>query len=119
MDNAELIKETAYEKRNLPRYININGEDLTYKEPPLKNNIYKYRCKKKGCKFFVKINQENIDKLIIKENNIVYTEINTHSHINENNSILQTGEVLLDKHTLDLARILIIKNQKELRLSYI
>ena len=36
-------KEHAYEKWNVPRYVNIKGYDLTYKDPPLKKKyIYIY-----------------------------------------------------------------------------
>ena len=39
----------AYEKRNLPKYIIIKGNELSYKDPPLKDNMFKYRCRKKNC----------------------------------------------------------------------
>lgn len=41
------ISQPAYLKRGLPRLININGYDLFYKEPPLKNDLYVFRCCKK------------------------------------------------------------------------
>jgi hypothetical protein len=35
--------EQDYERRNAPIILNINGYDLTYKDPPVKGNIYRYR----------------------------------------------------------------------------
>ena len=65
MDKIEIKEENqkACQKRNLPKSIIINGNELNYKEPPLKDNKFKYRYHKKGCKYFVKINQENVDIL--------------------------------------------------------
>ena len=34
-----------YQLRNVPRTIFIKGFELTFKDPPLKNSIYKYRCR--------------------------------------------------------------------------
>ena len=54
----------AFEKRNVPRVLNIKGYELTYKDPPLKGNIFRYRCRKVGCNYFVKIDQTNIERSI-------------------------------------------------------
>ena len=64
--------EPAYQKRGVPRIITIKGIDLFYKEPPLKNDIYVYRCRKSHCKYFIRINKTNIDKVLNKESIIQY-----------------------------------------------
>ena len=65
--------EPAYKKRGVPRVLTIKGIELYYKEPPLKNDIYVYRCRKKQCKYYIKINKENIDKIISNNSKISYT----------------------------------------------
>ena len=43
-NNPNKISEFQWELRNVQRLLNINGYDLTYKDPPFKGNIYRYRC---------------------------------------------------------------------------
>ena len=43
-----------------PNYINIEGYDLNFKSPILKNNIYRYRCKNRKNEYSVKINEKNL-----------------------------------------------------------
>ena len=91
----ELNKEVdipLYEKRNVPRYINIKGFDIYYKEPALKNDIYVYLCRKTSCKYYIKIDRLNLNKIEKKEGNIEFTEVNKH----ENHS-LNKEEILSDK----------------------
>ena len=73
---------TAYEKRNLPISIIIKVNELSYKGPPLKDKMFKYWCMKKKCNYFVKINEDNIKKVI---NIITYEEFNQHSNHVDNN----------------------------------
>ena len=47
--------------------------------------MFKYRCRKKNCNYFVKINEENIKKVINNENIITYEEFNQHSNHADNN----------------------------------
>ena len=84
-DNEQIIYHIeVFEKRNVPRVLNIKGYELTYKDPPLKGNIFRYRCRKVGCNYFVKIDQTNIEKVNKNEKEIKYEEINTHAHKKEN-----------------------------------
>lgn len=46
--------EEAYKKLNIPLSLNINGYNLTYKDPPLKREIFRYRCRTKNCNYFIK-----------------------------------------------------------------
>ena len=39
--------EPAFKKRGVPRILNIKWNDLYFKDPPLKNDVYNYRCRKK------------------------------------------------------------------------
>ncbi len=34
------MEEQAYERRQVPKTINIHGYDLNYKDPPLKGKIF-------------------------------------------------------------------------------
>ena len=47
--------QPAYERRGVPRLLNIKGYDLFYKDPPLKEGYFVYRCRKKDCKYFKKL----------------------------------------------------------------
>ena len=44
---------------NIPKFINVKGCALNYKAPALKSNIFRFRCLKSGCKYFIRINKEN------------------------------------------------------------
>ena len=46
--------EPAFKKRGVPRILNIKGNDLYFKDPPLKNDVYNYRCRKKNCNIIFK-----------------------------------------------------------------
>ena len=74
--------EPAYNKRGVPRVLTIKGIELYYKEPPLKNDIYVYRCRKKQCKCYIKMDKNN-DIIISNNSNISFTEINEHSEHDE------------------------------------
>ena len=39
-------KEAAYKKRGVPRIVTIKGNELYYKDPPSKDELYTYRCRK-------------------------------------------------------------------------
>lgn len=53
----------AYKKHNIPHSIIINGYELTYKDPPLKGELFRYRCRTKNCNYFIKMDRNNIQKL--------------------------------------------------------
>ena len=71
MADQNINNQPAYITDNVPRTLIIKGFDLYYKAPALKNNEYRYRCRKTGCKYFIKINRENLTKISNKENNII------------------------------------------------
>lgn len=73
-------EQAAYIACNIPHILIIDGQELYFKAPPLKNDIYKYRCRKSQCNYFIKINRDNIKKFINKEKDINYTECNQHSN---------------------------------------
>ena len=72
-------KEAAYEKRGVPWIVSINGNELYYKDPPSKDELYTYRCRKKDCNYYIKIDKLNLEKIQRKENEIEYKEFNSHS----------------------------------------
>ena len=69
-DNEIKFHLQAFEKRNVSRVLKIKGYDLTYKDPPLKGNIFRYRCRKVGGNYFVNIDQDNIEKINKNEKDI-------------------------------------------------
>ena len=73
-------------EENIPKFINIKGYELNYKAPPLKGNIFRFRCRKTGCKYFIRINEENLNKILNKEKNVTFEEINAHEN-HKNKSI--------------------------------
>ena len=99
--------------RNVPRLLNINGYDLAYKDPPLKGNIYRYRCRKAGCQYFIKIDKTNIDKLQAKETGVIYTEINQHKHKKELITNFISDNIKLEIECDKLAKKLIQQNLTE------
>ena len=109
--------EPAYKKRGLPRSITINGNELFYKEPPLKNETYIYRCRKKQCKYYIKIDKGNLKKILEKQSDINYLEINKHTtHEEENVKSVENKEnkeFRTEKETIDLAINLIKANITE------
>ena len=52
MESQNNIQDEAYTKRNIVKAIIINGYELKCKEPPLKDNIYRYKSRKKESKYF-------------------------------------------------------------------
>ena len=72
-------KEASYQKKGVPRIVYINGNELYYKDPPSKDELYTYRCRKKDCNCYIKIDKLNIEKIQRKENEIDYKEFNSHS----------------------------------------
>ena len=80
-DNQEQNNsEPAYKKYNILRSIDIKGISLNFKDPPLTGYIYRYRCRKNNWNYFVKIDKENIDKLLQNEENKKYIEVNEHKN---------------------------------------
>jgi len=65
---------------NIPKLISVKGYQLNYKAPPLKGNIFRFRCRKSGCKYFIRINEENLHKILNKEKEISFEEINEHTN---------------------------------------
>ena len=102
-------KLPAYKQRGIPRIITIQGRELFYKDPPLKNDIYVYRCRKGTCKYFIKINKSNIDKFINNEKDIEFTETNTHTFPDEPN---ESGNILDNKEKKILGQKKKLKNQQ-------
>ena len=109
----EAQNQHAYQLRKVPRSIFIKGYELTYKDPPLKNNIYKYRCPKQGCNYSVKIDKENLNKLEENNKDITYVESNTHIHKSGNYISINIGEVMNENQALVLAKQLIKTNINE------
>ena len=108
--NNKTHEDPAYKKRNIPNNIYFKGYKLSYKEPPLKGNIYVYRCRVKGCKYFLKIDKENLN-LINGEN---YSEFNKHAnHKEEQIESLSNEIVLTDKEVYSLVVQLIKTHLKE------
>ena len=70
--------DTKNEQVEIPNSINIKRFELYYKSQPLKGDIYRFRCRKGNCKYFVRIDKDNFIKLNIKNFQIDYTEVNAH-----------------------------------------
>ena len=114
-DNIQNLNEPqAHEKRNVPRMLNIKGYELTYKDPPLKGNIFRYRCRKVGCNYFLKIDQNNLEKIQRNEKEITFTEINTHIHKYEPITNVNIDIIKTEKECEALAKKLILKNLNDL-----
>ena len=77
MEDNNIKKKLAYIQYDVPRTLIIKGYDLYFKTPPLKNEEFKYRCHKTDCRYFIKINSENVEKFKKNEKNINYTECNS------------------------------------------
>ena len=103
--------KSAYEKRNLPESIVIKGKELSYKDPPLKDNMFKYRCRRNKCNYFIKINEENIKKVLNNENIVTYEEFNKHTNqVNNINANLIKDIIFTDKQIEKQANDLIKAN---------
>ena len=109
----DIKKDEAYKKLNIPRSLNIMGYNLTYKDPPLKGELYRYRCRTKNCNFFIKINKENITKLQNNENDIQYIEMNVHTNHKEIKYIIDDGDIKSEEQIKKIATNLIKLNLKE------
>ena len=113
MENAQPI----YEKRGVPRLLNIKGYDLFYKDPPTKDEYYVYRCRKKNWKYLIKINKDNIQKITNKDNVIEFKEFNKHTNHEElidlNNELIDPSKARTEKENINLAIYLIKNNIKE------
>ena len=70
--------EDKISEANIPKLITVIGFHLNYKSSPLKGNIFRFRCRRAGCKYFIKINEENLNKILNKEKEVKYEEINEH-----------------------------------------
>ena len=93
--------------------VNIKGYELTYKDPPFKGNIFRYRWRQVGCNYFVKIALNNVEKINRNEKENIYTEINTHTHKNEPIVSVNIDSIKIEKEVEDLAKKLILKNLNE------
>ena len=113
MENAQPV----YEKRGVPRLLNIKGYDLFYKDPPTKDEYYVYRCRKKNCKYFIKIIKDNIQKITNKDDVIEFKEFNKHNNHKElidlNNELIDPSKARTEKENINLAIYLIKNNIKE------
>ena len=87
--------QPAYERRGVPRLLNIKGYDLFYKDPPLKEGYFVYRCKKKYCKYFIKINK--IKKYNNKRNNNTIIDNKNNDYIYLFNSDVYYEELIKNK----------------------
>ena len=72
MPSQDKYTDGAFKKYNIPRSITINGYELTFKDPPLQDDIYRYRCRKSGCNYFIKISKENLNKINNKKENTTF-----------------------------------------------
>ena len=113
MENAQPV----YEKRGVPRLLNIKVYDLFYKDPPTKDEYYVFRCRKKNCKYFIKINKDNIQKITNKDDVIEFKEFNKHNNHKElidlNNELIDPSKARTEKENINLAIYLIKNNIKE------
>ena len=113
MENAQPV----YEKRGVPRLLNIKGYDLFYKDPPTKDEYYVYRCRKKNIKYFIKIIKDNIQKITNKDDVIEFKEFNKHNNHKElidlNNELIDPSKARTEKENINLAIYLIKNNIKE------
>ena len=90
MEGENLNKQQQNENSiEIPKSIVIKGYTLQYKSPPLKIDIYRFRCRKGSCKYFVKIDKENLKNLDSKDKEITYIEINKHE-----NQTIQNLEII-------------------------
>lgn len=80
-DNEIKLPLQAFEKRNVPRVLKIKGYNVTYKDPPIKGNIFRYRDRKVGCNFFVKIVHDNIEKINKNEKEFNFPSENKEQNI--------------------------------------
>ena len=105
-ENKGIEEAIAY-----PNYINIKGFQLNFKSPILKDNIYRYRCTNRKCKYFVKLDEINLKKIINKDKNITYTEFNKHENHKEINKTTNTTDNVLTEEDINkLGTQLIINN---------
>ena len=113
-------KEPAYKKRGIPKSITIKGIELYYKDPPLKDNTYVYRCRKKDFNYHIKIRKENLEKINQKSTEINYVQINKHTghgEAGEEENVklekVDVKEIRTEKETKELAINLIKSNISE------
>ena len=62
IEGNKIKAKPAYIQYDVPSTLIIKGYDLYFKAPPLKNEEFKYRCRKTDGRYFIKINSENIEK---------------------------------------------------------
>ena len=78
------MKENIIPEANIRKFLSVKGYQLNYKIPHLKGNIFRFRCRKSGFKYFIRINEENQNKILNKENEVTFEEINEHTkHLNK------------------------------------
>ena len=106
-------EEYAYKKYQVPRLLNIKGYDITFKNPPLSGEIFRYRCWTNKCNYFIKINHENITKLLNKEKEVEFEEVNSHTNHKEVKNIIKNSEIKTEEEIKILTKVLIKMNLKE------
>ena len=109
MEGENLNKQQQNENSiEIPKSIVIKGYTLYYKSPPLKNDIYRFRYRKGSCKYFVKIDKENLKNLDSIDKEITYIEINKHeNHIESGDNKINKDLVKKEKEIINLAEKLI------------
>ena len=103
--NKKIHEEPAYKKRNILNNIYIKGYKLFYKEPPFKGNIYVYRCRVKGCNYFLKIYQENLNSIKGENNKVSYLEFNKHTNHKEEQIGSESNKLVLTDKEVNLLAI--------------
>jgi len=53
------------------------------KNSSVSGGIFRYKCRTNKCNYFIKIEGENITKLLNKEKEVEFVEFNTHTNHNE------------------------------------
>ena len=97
-------KEEKENQFNNPKYINIKGHDLNFKSPILKDNTYRYRCKNQQCKYFIKIKEENLHKILNNEKEVNYIECNEHENHKEAMKVkISSGNIVTEEEINKLA----------------
>ena len=99
-----LIEEKIIPEANIPKFLSVKGYQLNYKSPPLKGNIFRFRYRKSGCKYFIRINEENLNKILNKENEVTFEEINEHTnHLNKSIKVETSDNVKTEEEINKLA----------------
>ena len=103
------MEDRNIEEEKIQKSITIKGYQLSYKSPPLKDNIYIFRCRKNGCNYFVKINRENIIKIIKNQKDIAFTEVNEHANHPNKSIAVETTDTIKTKEDINKLAVQLIK----------